>query len=56
MYNKKLITYKRVLTDHRSRNLEHQSCPLAAFYMSRVDSFQLLHKDPPRLGKTFVGL
>jgi hypothetical protein len=36
---KKLITYKRALTDHRSRNLELRSHPLAATYTSQAESF-----------------
>jgi hypothetical protein len=45
-----LPTYKKVLTDHRSRNLDLRSHFLTAVYTSRVESFQLLHMDPPRLG------
>jgi hypothetical protein len=56
MYNKKLPTYKKVLTDHRSNSLELWSHLLAAAYMSRVKSTRLLHKDSPRLGKACAGL
>jgi hypothetical protein len=36
MYNKNLPTYKRVLTDYRSKSLELQSHLLAVACMSRV--------------------
>jgi hypothetical protein len=51
MYKGELPTYKKVLTDQRSTNLEPQSHLLVVAYMSRVESLQLLHRDPHRLGK-----
>jgi hypothetical protein len=51
MYDKKLPTYKNVLADHHSKNLELQSHLLATAYMSQVKSTRLLHKDSLRLGK-----
>jgi hypothetical protein len=51
-----LPTYKKVLTNHRSKSLELQSHLLAAACMSRVKSTQLLHIDPPRLGKAYTDL
>jgi hypothetical protein len=56
MYKGELPTYKKVLTDQRSTNLEPQSHLLVVAYMSRVESLQLLHRDPHRLGKACVGL
>jgi hypothetical protein len=53
---KNLTTYRKVLTDHRSMNSEHRSHLLTVAYMSRVESLQLIQKDPPRLGKACVGL
>jgi hypothetical protein len=56
MYNKNLPTYKKVLTDRRSKSLELQSHLLIAAYMSRVESTLLLHKDPLRMGKACASL
>jgi hypothetical protein len=53
---KKLPTYRKVFTDHRSMNSEPQIHLLAAAYMSQVESLRLLQKDPPRAGKACVGL
>jgi hypothetical protein len=53
---KKLTTYRKVLTDHRSMNSEPQSHLLIVAYMSRVESLQLLQKDPPRFQKPCVSL
>jgi hypothetical protein len=53
---KNLITYKRVLTDHCSKNLELRSHPLAAIYMNQVESSRPLHMDPPKLVKAYGGL
>jgi hypothetical protein len=51
-----LITYKRALTDHRSKNLELRSQPLAAIYMNKVESSGPLYMDPPKLVKAYVNL
>jgi hypothetical protein len=56
MYKRKLPTYKKVLTDHRSMNLEPRSHHLTTTYMSQVESPRLLGRDPPGLGKAYVGL
>jgi hypothetical protein len=56
MYNKNLPTYKKVSVDRRSKSLEPQSHLLAAACMSWVESTRLLHKDPPRLGKSCANL
>jgi hypothetical protein len=56
MYNKKLPTYKKVLTNRDYKSLEHRSHLLIATFMSRVKSTRLLHKDPPRLEKACAGL
>jgi hypothetical protein len=48
---KRLPTYKKVSTDHRSKNLELQSHLVVAVFMSLVESLQLFQKDPPRLEK-----
>jgi hypothetical protein len=55
-YTKNLPTYRKVLTGHRSMNSEPRSHLLAAPYMSRVESLQLLQKNPPMLGKACVSL
>jgi hypothetical protein len=52
----KLPTYKRVLTDHHSKNLELWSHLLVVACMSRIESTRLLHKDPPKLGKVCADL
>jgi hypothetical protein len=56
MYNKNLITYKRALTDCRSKNLELWSHPLVATYTNWAESPGLLHRDPPKLVKVYDGL
>jgi hypothetical protein len=56
MYIKILITYKRALTDHRSKNLELLSHPLVATYTNRAESPELLHRNPPKLVKAYDGL
>jgi hypothetical protein len=56
MYNKNLPTYKKVLTDRRSKSVELQSHLLTAACMSQVESTRLLHNDPPRLWKYCAGL
>jgi hypothetical protein len=56
MYNKNLITYKRALTDRRSKNLKLQSHPLIATYTNRAESPGLLHRDPPKLMKAYDSL
>jgi hypothetical protein len=53
---KNLITYKRVLTDHPSKNLELQSHHHTAIYMNQVESSGSLHRDPPKLVKAYDGL
>jgi hypothetical protein len=54
--NKRLPTYKKVLTDHCSRSLELQSHILIAVCMSLVESLRVFQKNPPRLGKACAGL
>jgi hypothetical protein len=53
---KTLITYKRVLVDHHSKNLELWSHPLTAVYMNQVESSRPHHRDPPKLVKDYGGL
>jgi hypothetical protein len=53
---KKLTTYRKVLIDHRSMNLEPRIHLLAVAYMSWVESLRLLQKDPPKLEKACVSL
>jgi hypothetical protein len=53
---KHLTTYRKVITDHHSTNLEPRRHLLVAAYMSRVESIRLPQKDPPRLGKACVDL
>jgi hypothetical protein len=53
---KRLPTYKKVSTDHHSRNLELWNHLLVAICMGLVKSLRLFQKDPPRLEKACVGL
>jgi hypothetical protein len=52
---KNLITYKRVLTDHHSWNLEIRSHPLTAIYTNETESSGPLHRAPPKLVKAYGG-
>jgi hypothetical protein len=45
-----------VIADHHSRNSELLSCLTAAVYMSQAESFRLLQKALPKLGKACAGL
>jgi hypothetical protein len=45
-----LPTYKIVIVDRCSRNLEHQSHPPVAACMSRVESLRLLQRALPKPG------
>jgi hypothetical protein len=55
MYTK-LPTYKMVVVDQCSRNLELLSYLPIAVYMSQAERLQLLQKAPPKVEKAYVGL
>jgi hypothetical protein len=55
MYTK-LATYKNVVVDQCSRNLELQSHLPAVVYMSQTESLRLLQKVPPKLGKAYASV
>jgi hypothetical protein len=55
MYTK-LPTYKKVLVDLHSRNLEFRSRLPIAVDMSQAESLRLLQKAPPKLGKNYASL
>jgi hypothetical protein len=55
MYSK-LPTYRIVVANRCSRNLEPQSHPPVAACMSRAESVRLLQMALPKLGKVYVGL
>jgi hypothetical protein len=55
MYTK-LLTYKKVAVDHRSKSLELLIHLPAIVYMSQAKSLQLLQKAPTKLGKAYGGL
>ncbi len=53
---KNLITYKRVLTDHCSKNLELRSHPLITTNTNRAESPRLIHRGVHKLVKAYDGL
>jgi hypothetical protein len=52
----RLPTYKRVIVDQCSMNLELLSRLPIAVYITQVESLRLLEKDPLKLVKAYVGL